>query len=107
MEHLKKCVRQPSSSNRSTKRKTGEKVKKKPELIAEVPETGRSRRKAATKARSTVAEFVKAMKTKYGDESSEEDQGVEANVDDSDDNFNLDNVTNNFYKQVKTGKRQV
>merc|ERR1712083_1032124 len=103
MEHLKKCVRQPSS--RPNKRKTGEKVKKKPELVTELPETGRSRRKAATKARSTVAEFVKAMKTKYGDESSEEDQGVEANVDDSDDNFNLDNVTNNFYKQVKTGKR--
>ena len=75
--------------------------------MKEVPENGRSKRKAATKARSTVAEFVKAMKTKYGDESSEEEQEIEANLDDSDDNFNIDNVFNNFYKQVKTGKRQV
>ena len=108
IEHLKKCVRQPS--NPSNKRKTGDKVKvnRKQELVpTEVPETGRSRRKAATKARSTVAEYVKAMKTKYEDESSEEEQRIEANVEDSDDNFNIDNVFNNFYKQVKIGKRQV
>ena len=103
IDHLKKCVSQ--SSNKSNKRKTGGKINKKQEPIKEVLENGRSKRKAATKARSTVAEFVKAMKTKYGDESSEEEQGVEANLDDSDDNFNIDNVFNNFYKQVKTGKR--
>ena len=54
-----------------------------------------------------MAEYVKAMKTKYEDESSEEEQRIEANVEDSDDNFNIDNVFNNFYKQVKIGKRQV
>ena len=102
---MKECSCQPLNS--AKKRNPVVKETKKQEPIIEVPETGRSRRKAATKARSTVAEFVKAMKTKFGDESSEEEQGIEANLDDSDDNFNIDNVFNNFYKQVKTGKRQV
>ena len=58
---------------------------------------------------STVAEFVKAMKTKYDGDSSEEEQEVEANVEDSDDNFNIGSEVNvsNFYKQIKVGKRCV
>ena len=74
---------------------------------AETP--SRSRRKAATKARSNVAEFVKAMKTKYDGDSSEEEPEIEANPEDSDENFNIGSEVNvvNFYKQVKVGGRQV
>merc|ERR1719291_141888 len=68
---------------------------------------GRNRRKAATKARSTVAAFVQAMKTKFDGESSEGEPDVNEILEDSDDNFTVQNAfdISKFYKQVKTGRK--
>ena len=103
LDHLTKCGKVEASK---VVKPSPETTKKDAELSTP---PGRSRRKAATKAMSTVAEFVKAMKTKYDGDSSEEEQEVEANVEDSDDNFNIGSEVNvsNFYKQIKVGKRCV
>ena len=66
----------------------------------------RSKRRAATKARSTVAAFVEAMKTKSDDGSSDIADILEDD-EDSDDNYNVQSEFNikEFYKQTKSSKR--
>merc|ERR1712098_932638 len=77
--------------------------------IMKEDETGhekKNRRKAATKARSNVAAFVKAMKSDDKDDSNS-DVDMDELSDDSDDNFKMENEVDitEFYEQKKIGKR--
>ena len=107
-EHLKSCCNIIKTVGHG-KKKRG----KSPVNVEKIVETvnvdspGRSRRQAATKARSTVAAFVKAMKTKFDGESSDGDPEVTEVMEDSDDNFNVQNEVdlNKFIKRTGLGKK--
>ena len=107
-EHLKSCCNVIKTVGLGKKKR--DKSPNNLEKIVEnvnVESPGRSRRQAATKARSTVAAFVKAMKTKFDGESSDGDPEVTEVMEDSDDNFNVQNEVdlNKFIKRTGLGKK--
>ena len=65
----------------------------------------RNKRRAAAKARSTVAAFVEAMKSRIDGDSSDGDHDLAD--EDSDENFNVNSEISisNFYKHSKIGKK--
>ena len=91
-QHLKTCCNVIKIVNGKKKRDACPIPEKSVEPVNNVDSPGRSRRKAATKARSTVAAFVKAMKTKFDGESSDGDPEVREVMEDSDDNFNVQKI---------------
>ena len=122
-EHLKVCNRGridqhfPPLASKIVEKEVENIIKPKPvikennnvtNIIVKEDEVGekKSRRKAATKARSNVAAYVKAMKSVNKD-GSESDADVGDLTDDSDDNFKVENEVNltEFYEQKKIGKR--
>ena len=110
-EHLKTCNIHRSIDVKSTKLCVNDDKSKDEKKSAAANEGdvggGRNRRKAATKARSTVAAFVQAMKTKFDGESSEGEPDANEILEDSDDNFTVQNAfdISKFYKQVKIGRK--
>ena len=106
-QHLKTCCNVIKIVNGKKKRETSPIPEKSVAPVNNVDSPGRSRRKAATKARSTVAAFVKAMKTKFDGESSDGDPEVHEVMEDSDDNFIVQNEVdlNKFIKRTGLGKK--
>ena len=104
-EHLKSCCNVKNVVGKS-KPDENHLPKKIVETVS-VESPGRNRRRAATKARSTVAAFVKAMKTKFDGESSDGDPEVNEMMEDSDDNFIVQNEVdlNKFIKRTGLGKK--
>ena len=122
LDHLKDCNQHcnkkkdkkilSTDKENNVKQVTQSKISKemtvKDDAAEDSSKNGRNRRRAATKARSTVAAFVEAMKTKFEGESSDNDHDtIEEVAEDSDDNFNVNNeiVLSNFYKQIKVGRK--
>ena len=108
-EHLKSCCNVIKTVGHGKKKRDKSPVNNVEKIVetVNVDSPGRSRRQAATKARSTVAAFVKAMKTKFDGESSDGDPEVTEVMEDSDDNFNVQNEVdlNKFIKRTGLGKK--
>ena len=106
-QHLKTCCNVIKIVNGKKKRDASPIPEKSVDTVNNVDSPGRSRRQAATKARSTVAAFVKAMKTRFDEESSDGDPELPEVMEDSDDNFNVQNEVdlNKFIKRTGLGKK--